>query len=159
MSSALAAFVALMSLAMACVYWQEVKFQQSQTAVEEENHRAARESAYIGIATSLASAALRVFFILFGIQTVLNQSSVGSATALVPAIVLAVLVSEYERSRESETPAHPIDVLTIKDLLKKAIDSGEGKARYGQRFATVEHDMSSGAVSGDAFVKLVQRSA
>lgn len=93
MSSALAAFVALMSLAVACIYWQEVKFQQSQTAVEEENHRAAIESAYIGIATSLASAALRVFFILFGIQAVLNQSSVGSATALVPAIALAVLVS------------------------------------------------------------------
>lgn len=93
MSSSLAAFVVLTFVAAACVYWKEAKFQQSQTAVAEPNRRAAIESAYVGIATSLASALLRVFFILLGIKAVLGRASFGSASALVPAIVLFVCIA------------------------------------------------------------------
>jgi|CXWK01.1.fsa_nt_gi STE24 endopeptidase len=93
MTEALAAFVALTAMASAFVYWQEAQFQTRQPALADASRRAATEVAYVGIATSVASAALRVFFILHGIRALLSFSFAADASALSTAILLAVLIA------------------------------------------------------------------
>jgi STE24 endopeptidase len=92
MAEALAAFVALTFLTSAFVYWHEAKFQERQSAVEETSREAAVEAAFVGLATSAASAALRMFFVLYGIHAVLSSSITTDASALGTAMLLVVLI-------------------------------------------------------------------
>lgn len=93
MTEALAALVALTALASAFVYWQEAQYQTRQPALADVSRKAATEAAYVGIAISAASAALRVFFILHGIRALLSSSFAADASALRTAILLAVLIA------------------------------------------------------------------
>lgn len=93
MTEALAAFVALTFLASAFVYWSEAQFQNRQTAIADASRKAATDAAYVGIATSAASAALRVFFILYGVRAAVDSSHAEEARTAGPAILLVVLIT------------------------------------------------------------------
>lgn len=93
MNDLLAAIVALAFVPAIWVYWREAGFQSRSAVAAGPSQWAAVTSAYVGIATSSASAFLRVYFILFGIDAMVRWGHTAGAGTLGSALLLAVLIA------------------------------------------------------------------
>ena len=93
MNELLAGFVIVVFLATCGVLWHEARFQATASKSGDDAQNAAIVSAYIGIGAAAAGVLYRVYFIIFGIPSVLELERTLFASQLALAVLFLVLIA------------------------------------------------------------------